>query len=990
MIMTNTINRVSGPFLLFFGRYLQRMPKPLYIIMSIVVLLVQERVSAQSHKSDSLIALLPSAKDTTRVNLLNQISSSFWYSNPAQTIEYADQAIGLAKELNLKRALASAYNNKGVGYYQQNKYEDAIKWYNEAIGMHKEVGNFQGEAFVLSNIGMIYWKQTKLDTAVQYYLQSMKIWEDHKNEEEIAGVLQNIGNVYSDQDDYTRALEYYFKALEIERRYKVSDHEVSMTLSNIGTAYLSQAKFHDALKYFLESLNYLTAEDVESRAVSLSNIGVTYAEMKEFQKALPYLTEALQLQEEIGDDDAIVHTLNGLAHIHFQKNELKEAEKYAKRALDVAVRVDEKNRQAEAWLMLANIAEKQGDFKSAYNYYTNHIGVRDSIRTKENIYQIAHLEANYQSEKKLELLKKENEQKEFRRNAVGIGLIALLIIAGLIVSRQRLKIKQHKELIFINAQLKKQSQQLEAQTQKLRELDTAKSTFFANISHEFRTPLTLILNSLIDRISTVKASGDTSELDQLEVMHRNARRLLNLINQLLDLSRLDARQMKLSPENCNLTRLINIIYASFSSLSYSRQINFSLLMPAEEILCRVDSDKFEKILYNLLSNAFKFTPVGGSVELKTEVVRAENNFVRVAVSDSGRGIASDQIAHVFDRFYQGNQYYTDEQGTGIGLALTKELVELHKGKIWVESEAEKGAKFIIQLPLVPINENEGIAEEAVFPVQIESLSTASMPEEFVTPEDDKPTVLLVEDNEDLRRYIQQHLSGKYQVIISENGRKGLEKAISTIPDLVISDWMMPEMDGITLCSNLKTDERTSHIPIIILTALAGDEVKLKGLETGADDYLTKPFDNRELHVRVKNLIDTRRQLREKFSKELHLGPKKIAVTSMDEKFLERVMETVETHMGDPDFSMEKFGQQVGLSRMQLHRKLKALTNQSPGDFLRTMRLQRAKRLLESRSGNVSEIAYEVGFNNLSYFSKCYKEEFGISPNESAALKTNSA
>lgn len=939
---------------------------------------------AQVNKSDSLISLLPTVKDTAKVNVLNQVSSSYWYTNPQKTIEYADQAIDLAKNLDFKRALASAYNNKGVGYYQQNKYEQALQWYNEAIGVHKQLGNYKGEAYVLSNMGMIYWKQTKLDTAVQYYLRAMKIWEEHKNEEETASVLQNIGNVYSDQDDYDRALQYYFKTLEIEKKYKASGLEISMTLSNIGTAYLSQAKLNDALKYFLESLEYLTPEDVESRAVSLSNIGVTYADMKEYTKALPYLTEALKLQEQTGDEDAMVHTLNGLAEIYVNQQQYKQAESYAKRALDIAIKVDEKNRQAEVWKMLAGIAEKQGDYKNAYNYFTNYTALSDSIRAKENIYQIAHLEANYQSGKKLELLQKENEQREFRRNAIAIGLFALLIIAGLIVSRQRLKIKQNRELLFINAQLTQQSKQLEKQKKKLEELNKTKSTFFANISHEFRTPLTLILNSLTDRISAVKISDNKQELDQLELMHRNAKRLLNLINQLLDLSKLDAHRMVLSLENCDLSKLLNIIYASFSSLSHSRQINFTSSLPEEQIFCRIDLDKFEKILYNLLSNAFKFTPVGGKVHINAEFVQG---FIRISVSDSGRGIPADQLAHVFNRFYQGTQYYSDEQGTGIGLALTKELVELHKGKIWVESEEGNGANFIMELPLIPVMEGEAYAEETV---TVHSVSAPIIKQqEELTDNQEFPVLLIAEDNDDLRQYIKQHLSDRYQVIASENGKLALEKAITTIPDLIISDWMMPEMDGLTLCNAIKTDERTSHIPVILLTALAADEAKLKGLETGADDYLTKPFDNRELLARVKNLIDTRKQLRERYSRELHLGPKKIAVTSMDEKFLERVMEAVETHMGDADFNMEKFGQQVGLSRMQLHRKLKALTNESPGDFLRSMRLKRAKRMLESRAGNVSEVAYEVGFNNLSYFSKCYKEQFGISPNESSVVKNDS-
>lgn len=937
---------------------------------------------AQANKTDSLLSLLPTVKDTAKVNLLNQISSSYWYSNPQQTINYADKAIQLADDINFEKGLAAAYNNKGVGYYQQNNYEQAIIWYNEAIAVHKKMNNYQGEANVLSNIGLIYWKQTKPDTAVQYYLRSMRIWEEHNNEREAASLMQNIANVYSDQENYERALEYYFKALETEKKFNASPREISITLSNIGTAYLSQADNEEALKYFMEALDLLTEHDVESRAVTLSNIGITYVEMSDYDKALVYLTDALKLQEEIEDQDGMIFTLLGLAQVNEQKNQLKPAKEFAQRALDISLKIDDKNRQSEAWQRLASIAEKSGDYKNAYQYFTNMVNVRDSIRISENIHKIAHLEANYKTERRMELLKKENEQREFRRNAIGIGLIALLIIAALIVSRQRLKIRQGKELVQINEQLKKQSRQLEEQTIQLKEKDKIKSAFFANISHEFRTPLTLILNGLIDKITTAKAYGNKKELVGLELMQRNAKRLLNLINQLLDLSKLDARQMKLVLQNCDLTQLISIIHGSFSSLGSSRDIDFKLIQPEDPLLCRIDIDKFEKIIYNLLSNAFKFTPVGGTVTLSVNLL---NDIIRISISDTGRGIPAEQLQKVFDRFYQGDQYYTDEQGTGIGLALTKDLVELHNGKVWAESEIGKGATFIVELPFIRANEQEEFVEEYTVKQALPEVSSPIITEE-VEQDNELPTILIAEDNDDLREYISHHLSEKYKVLSSPNGKHALEKAIAEVPDLVISDWMMPEMDGITLCQYLKTDERTSHIPVILLTAVAGEEGKLKGLETGADDYLTKPFDNRELHARVKNLIDIRKQLREKYSRELHLAPKQIAVTSVDESFLKRVMETVETYMGDPDFSMEKFGQEVGLSRMQLHRKLKALTDESPGDFLRSMRLQRARRLLEARSGNVSEIAYEVGFNNLSYFSKCYREKFGILPTESVALK----
>lgn len=963
------------------------MPKSFSILLLYIFLISPGKGIAQSRTTDSLQALLQNAKDTTRVNLLNQLSAAYWYIDPQKTIQYASEAIELGEKLDFKKGITTGYNNTGVGYYQQNKYEEALEWYNKALVMHRKTGNFKGEGYVLSNMGLIYWKQGALPTAVEYYLQSLKIWDEHKLESEKASIFDNLANVYNEQEEYDLALSNYFKAREIQKKFSKSGHDQSMTLSNIGTAYLGKENYPEALKYFLESLTFLAEDEKESRAVSFSNIGLTYIELKDNAKAHDYLSRALKLQQETEDADGMIHTLMGLAQTSQQTGKLKESGEYAKQALELAQKINDKAVLAEAWQMLSGLAEKQGDYKNAYSYYVNSVNARDSIRDKENIYKIANMQAAFETEKKqaeIESLKKEHQQQSFRRNTIAAGLIALLIIATLIVSRQRLKIKQNNQLININAELTRQSKQLEEQTKKLKELDQVKSTFFANISHEFRTPLTLILNSLSDRMATVKAREDKDEQAQLEVMQRNAKRLLNLINQLLDLSKLDAGHMRLSMENIDLKELLSVVHSSFSSLSNSRHINFSLLLPGEKIICRLDADKVEKILFNLLSNAFKFTPVDGSIDFKTEIV---NNTIQVTVQDSGHGISGEQLKHVFDRFYQGKQYYADEQGTGIGLALTKELVELHGGKIWAESK-QQGACFILQLPLVAVTDNEEVVAGSTMQSIDENTATviSTSPGENngngkFPGDTNRPVILIVEDSEDLRNYIRKHLIVNYEIAETENGKKGLEKAIAIIPDLVITDWMMPEMDGIALCQQLKTNELTSHIPIILLTALASDESKFRGLETGADDYLTKPFDNRELQIRIRNLIESRRQLRERYSRELHLGPKKVQVTSMDEKFLEKVMQAIETYMGDPDFSMEKFGQEVSLSRMQLHRKLKALTGESPGDFLRTMRLQRARRLLESKAGNVSEIAYEVGFNNLSYFSKCYREQFGIAPNE---------
>lgn len=962
---------------------------PRHTILACIFSLFCVHLSAQTGIIDSLRRLLPSVKDTTRVNVLNKLAKAHWYVNPQLTIQYAAEAITLAEKLGFQTGISSGYNNTGVGYYQQNDYVKALEWYNKALAIHRKTGNFRGEGHLLSNMGLIYWKQGALAKAVEYYLQSLKIWEEQQLEDEMSGVFDNLGNVYNEQEEFDRALTYYFKAVEIQNKHASTDHERSMTLSNIGTAYLGKADYQNALDYFLQSLKLLPEDEKESRAVSMSNIGLTYIELKDFHKAEEYLKPALKLQEEIEDSDGMIHTLLGLAKTSQQLTTAAESLGYAKRALGLAKAINDKPVLSEAWQMLSDLSAQQGDYKSAYEYFANFVKARDSINDNERIYEIAKLQAGFETQKKqaeIERLKNENEQQAFRRNAIAAGLIALLIIAILIVSSQRLRIRKNNQLESINMQLLSQSAQLQEQTKKLRELDQVKSTFFANISHEFRTPLTLILNSLSDRISAVKSTNDAVELHQLEIMSRNGRRLLNLINQLLDLSKLESGHLKLITVNCDFNHLMEIVHASFSSLAVSRQIQFNLNKPAQEVICQLDVDKVEKILFNLLSNAFKFTPVGGSISIDAACGTEK---IIIQVNNTGPGILPEQLPHVFDRFYQGKQYYSDEQGTGIGLALTKELVELHGGTIGVDSNPAQ-TKFEVVLPFIA-----GVKEQIAFPQGlghsiIETASilptlSGSKPDDSPaasTSGQERPTVLVIEDNHDLRNYIKRHLIEKYDVVETENGKAGLEKALLVIPDIVITDWMMPEMDGLEVCRSLKSDQRTSHIPIIMVTALASDDSKLQGLETGADEYLTKPFDNRELNLRIKKLIESRRLLRERYSRELHLGPKKIEVASMDEKFLEKVMEAIETHSGDPDFSMEKFGQEVGLSRMQLHRKLKALTGESPGEFLRAMRLKRARQLLEARAGNVSEIAYEVGFNNLSYFSKCYREQFGMSPNES--------
>jgi signal transduction histidine kinase/DNA-binding response OmpR family regulator len=553
------------------------------------------------------------------------------------------------------------------------------------------------------------------------------------------------------------------------------------------------------------------------------------------------------------------------------------------------------------------------------------------------------------------------------------------------------------------------------EAEKLREVDQLKSRFFANISHEFRTPLTLILGPIQkwktrgspdiyvgDERKQTHTPGEgfepliarsAGELSQdMALMERNANRLLRLINQLLDLSKLESGAMKLRASRGNIVPFVKGIASSFESSAGMRGIKVTTESDAEEIEAYFDRDKLEKILTNLLSNAFKFTPDGGCVTVQIRNPKSEiRNHIELSVIDTGIGIPAYELPRVFDRFYQVDQSQTREyEGSGIGLALTKELVELHHGTTSVRSEVGKGTEFTVSLPLgrEHLKDDEVITTEETKQQVIPTSPVGAIREsplreetEEVVADKSLPIVLIIEDNADVRAYMKEYLVRSYQVLEAHDGAEGVEKAEETIPDLIISDVMMPKKDGYEVCKTLKLDEKTSHIPIILLTARAGTENKIEGLETGADDYLTKPFDAKELLARVKNLIEQRRRLRERFRGEVILKPKDIAITSADEKFLTKLMALLEAHISESDFDTETIASELTMSRMQLHRKVRALTDSSPREFLRKMRVERATELLRKHAGNISEVAYEVGFANPAHFAQVFRTLKGVTPSE---------
>jgi signal transduction histidine kinase/ligand-binding sensor domain-containing protein/DNA-binding response OmpR family regulator len=558
-------------------------------------------------------------------------------------------------------------------------------------------------------------------------------------------------------------------------------------------------------------------------------------------------------------------------------------------------------------------------------------------------------------------------------------------------------------LRYIILQRERFSRKLELErmeANKIHEVDMMKLRFFTNISHEFRTPLTLILAPLEKPFHLLNP-------EKLEItyklIYRNAYRLLRLINQLMDFRKLEGGGLKLEASQNDIIKFVNEIASLFNYEANERNIEFQVISKEESLLVWYDSDKLDKLLYNLVSNAFKFTPDGKKITIYIDAKDVEaqlkfglKKFIEIIVEDSGIGIQAEELPKIFDRFYQADSTQKN-MGSGIGLALTKELTELHHGDIRVESEPNKGTRFILLLPMGKDHlESYQLTEKSNgSDLKTEILHYQEVPDSSIVPEDNgkggvkkQPVMLIVEDHADLRLFIKHEFMSSYKITEANDGIQGYEMALELIPDMIISDIMMPGMGGIELCKKLKTDERTSHVPIIMLTARSSEEQMVEGLETGADDYMTKPFSVSVLRARVNNLIESRLLLRKQFSKLPDIS-QVVTTTTLDQKFLERASKIINQHLGDSDFDAHQFASEIGMSRSQLYRKIQALTGYSVNEFIRNNRLKKAAELLiKTDEHNITETAYIVGFKEVTYFVKCFATYYGVSPSKYRVMKRN--
>lgn len=549
---------------------------------------------------------------------------------------------------------------------------------------------------------------------------------------------------------------------------------------------------------------------------------------------------------------------------------------------------------------------------------------------------------------------------------------------------------------FIRTTKKHQLELEHIEKEKSEEMQRLKLEFFTNISHEFRTPLTLLkgpLEYLLDKGDKLK---QTVVQEQYAVMQKNTDHLLRLVNQLLDFRKINQGKMHLVVRNTNIVDFIKEVAEPFQFMAHRGQIDFEIVSSRKKLITYFDHDALEKIMNNLLSNAFKFTPENGGVivELSKEKIK-ELDFVVINVKDSGAGIPKEKIDAIFKRFYaEGNSVNVNPDGIGIGLSFTKSLVELHQGSIDFISTQGKGTEFIIKLPIQKkaYKDISGITIKEISESDYLVRSTES--ESFAIGINDEivdgsltdsrsklPVLLVIDDNNDIRTFIKQSLGDDFTIYEAENGKQGFQIASTIIPNVILSDVLMPIMDGLEFCRLIKSQKETSHIPVLLLTAKSSEESQMEGLKLGADDYLTKPFNMEVLKLKLANIISQRSEMRKRFNRNIAVKPSEITVTSTDEKFLDQSMKIVEKHMMNTDFNVEMLVKEMGLSRSNLYLKLKELTGLSSSEFIRNIRLKRAVQLFESSDLSVKEIMYMTGFNTASYFSKCFKKQFGIIPSE---------
>ncbi|WP_281615163.1 response regulator [Flammeovirga sp. SubArs3] len=924
---------------------------------------------------------------------------------------YFEKVEQLSKESNNNAGLGKAYSGFSLYYNIKNK-EECLTYFDKAVQIFKEEGMEIPLADIYNSTGLYYRNHGNYDEAMELFKKARLIYELHDHKMGLFKVVNNEALIWKNLSVKDKELfkKYIYKAIEmfkLAEKYSIdlnNKHYQATVVTNIGGAYDKLSSQLDPnteteailetvdyrIRYFKKALQLRNELDQNCFKIGIyPSIAEAYRESKKYDSAMLYIDKGIALDAECETkDEDLLYVIQG--HIEYDQQHYNKAITAFKKSIALSKKTKNLKNEVGTTGMLGQAYFNVKDYKNAYLTNRIHDSLSQAYLNLEKFEKIAKLEANYEvvkkEEEKLKAQLTYNEELAKKQNLILFSIILIITFAGGGVFYYKSYKDKDKEYILSEGKrvvIEHKQRLLIENEKRLKELDEFKSRFFSNISHEFRTPLTLILSA----VTELRTKSKHSPL-HLKTIERQSKQLLSLINQILDLSSLEnnkKQKVKLSEYSINDT--FKVMLGSFESFAEQNEVNFSWSVLSEDKKALMDLDKLTKVINNLVFNAFKFTHPQDEINV---TLKEQNDRLSIEVYDTGEGIPAVNLDKIFD------QYYHSESGlaasNGIGLALTSELIKTMGGSISVDSVEGQWSRFTITILLRKEDfEAENIDVEIIEPVQLEPVisesSTTTLEKTFDVKSSQVevidaqlPTIVVIDDNKDILQYLERMLNDEYNVITAENGEVGIEQTLRYAPDLVISDLMMPKVNGLEVLDKLKAEVESSHIPVVLLTAKADLDTKLEGYSLKADAFVTKPFEKQELLLQVKSLINNRKLIQEKFSTNFMLKKEIADLPSEDEKLIKNLTSFVEENLDNTDLSVDEVANHLGMSRSQLHRKVKAISGQSSSVFIRNIRLRYAHELVLNTDLTMAEISFRTGFNTPNYFTKCFNEYYHVTPN----------
>ena len=878
---------------------------------------------------------------------------------PDETRKMIDSTVRVTPGIDSLSILLDHFEAEG------NKY--GMMCASKALGKrYRDAAKFQ----ICNQIGTNFRRIGIMDEASTFHYKALTLCEQYYDKTSYVALknrvvsLNGIGNVQLSMGNYSAAITAFRQALSGEQQLN-SELGQAINYANIGAIFEKQGMIDSAWIYYRRSMLHNQA--------ARSNLGISLCHTyfgnllekdKQWDNAIQEYRSAYDLMEKSQDRWHWIESCIALARVNISKGDMSSAQKYLTRASRTAKEMQSREHLREVYWLNYLYYEKLGNCPKAFENYKLSREYADSVSNIENTAHLQNIRVNFEKEKssrELALIQKNYQMEQRTKNIILFAGISILLLTIIIIGF----------LLYV-VRIKSRTQKI------MRHMETVRNKFFTNITHEFRTPLTVILG-LANRLSE-KTEKDQESIASLQTIIRQGDHLLNLVNQLLNISKVRSSIEEPEWRTGDIVAFIRMIVENFQIFAQQKHLNLIFVPQQNFLQADFVPEYFQKVMHNLLSNALKYTPKGGHIYI---TATQENNNLVIQIADSGKGIDKQDLPHIFETFYQGNNSCMD-MGTGVGLSLAKQMVETMGGQITVKSAVGKGTVFFVTLPL-----KHGTSQwEEWTPDEPEKNLPPSVPTPDPASSETEPsgadpaTILLVEDNQDVAFYIGGLLKDRYRLLYARDGKEGLEKAIEYMPDLILTDLMMPGMNGFDLCREIRSSIVLNHIPIIIITAKSEDMDKVQGIEAGADAYLLKPFNTDELYVRIDKLLEQRRVLREKYSQALRNNcTDTVKLLPADQAFIDRLTDIIYSQISDTSLNSDRIAEKMCISKSQLNRKVRVITGSNTTAYILYVRMEKAKRMLSSNDMPIGDIAMQCGFEDVGYFGRVFKQTFHMTPSQ---------